>query len=135
MIFYENTSILFKFKMEMRDLHLSIVLNTDPGGLYPVCSLSLASDSDLLLCEMSSLAALHMWAANERRVCSPLHHNLLFIKEIYFLPPLYLFTGLQTLTECLSLCSLMMIYEGYPEDVVRSGDVLWALTWVVSCGE
>lgn len=73
-----------------------------------------------------------MWAANEQKVCSPLHHNLLLIKEIYFLPPLYLFTGLQTLTKCLSLRSLMMTYECYPEDVVRSRDVLWVKTWVVA---
>lgn len=122
LIFYRNTYLLIFIR---RDLHFNVIFNKDPSGLQPICSLSLGSDNNLLLCEMANLDALHMWAANESKVCSPLHHNLLFIKESYFLPPLYLFTGLQTLTKCLSLCSLMMMYECYPEDVVRSGDVLW----------
>lgn len=42
-------------------------------------------------------------------------------KRSIFCPLCTFFSGLQTLTKCLSLCSLMMMYESYPEDVVRSG--------------
>lgn len=122
LIFYGNSfHFLHSLQIERRALRFTVAFNKDPRGLHPICSLSLGSDSNLPLCEMASLAALHMWAANERKVCSPLHHNLLFIKGIYFLPLLCCFTGLQTVTKCAGLCSLMMIYESYPEDVVRSG--------------
>lgn len=112
----------FDFKRMER---FAVVFNKDPGGFLSICHSPRGSNSNLLLCEIVSLAAAHMWAANVRNVCSPLHHNLWFIKKIYFLPSLYIFSGLQTLTKCPSLCSLMMIYESYPEDVVRSRDVLW----------
>lgn len=44
-------------------------------------------------------------------------------KRLVFCPLCTFFAGLQTLIKCLSPCSLMMMYESYPEDVVRSGDV------------
>ena len=52
-----------------------------------------------------------------RDVCSPLHHNLLFIKQIYFLPPFVPFHWTANSDKVPE--PVMMIYESHPEDVVR----------------
>lgn len=81
----------------------------------PFRCLSLGSDSNLLLCEMASLAALHMWAVNERKVCSPLHHNLLFIKRNLFSDPFVPFYWTAN-------------SDKVPESMLFNDDI-WELSW------